>query len=333
MIGDPCIMAYKFMDTGELRMRHSRRDVLQVLALTLGLASVQSVLAKELVPSPGNFSFIYSNAATREQFKKFLVNVFHLFPEDDLHDLIFQAVRQGLGDEAIYKQVQAHLGDIKPFFGDLRYSLPTLAKQKQVLAAQTISLVDPGRRYDGYLEVGSNGRFLDSLEEQLNIEGPRFSLGDRAPTNSAIDIVDRGQLRKAGEFIAMNGYRPALTRQIPVQSLDLVTVYIGFHHCPVTLRQEFLGQIREVLRPGGALIVRDHNVKDETMLHMVALAHDVFNMGTQETWKYNDHELRNFYSLAELDGMMTAAGFKPEGKRLLQAGDPTLNTLMRYEKA
>jgi SAM-dependent methyltransferase len=316
-------------------MKRSRRDVLRGLGLglALGLAPAQVLLAKERVSSPGNFSFIYNEAATREKFKKFLVNVFHLFPEDDLHELIFQAVKQGLDDEAAYNQVQARLGDIKPFLGDLRYSLPTLAKQKRVLADQTVALIDADRRYEGYLEIGSNGRFLDALEERLDIEGPCFSVADRAPTSSAIDIMDRGQLRKAGEFIDMNGYRPALSRQVPAQSLDLVTVYIGFHHCPVTLREEFLSQIRQVLRPGGTLIVRDHNVKDEAMWRMVALAHDVFNMGTQETWKYNDAELRNFYPLAKLERMMSAAGFKAEGKRLLQVGDPTLNTLMKFKRA
>lgn len=315
------------------RMKHSRREVLRGLALALGLAPAYRVPAQEPVSAPGNFSYVYNNATMREEFKKFLVNVFHLFPEDDLHDRIHQAVKQGLNDEQVYRQVQSVLGDVKPFLGEVRYSLPTLAKQKRVLGDQTRTLIDADQRYEGYLEIGSNGRFLDSLEERLDIEGPCFSMAERAPTDSPVDIIDRGQLRKAGEFIPLNNYRPALARYVPAQSVDMVTVYIGFHHCPMDLRQEFLGQIRDVLRPGGVLIVRDHNASNEYMQRMVALAHDVFNMGTQETWKYNHDELRNFYSLATLDKMMTAAGFKAEGKRLLQSGDPTLNTLMKFKRA
>jgi hypothetical protein len=87
-----------------------------------------------------------------------------------------------------------------------------------------------------------------------------------------------------------------------------------------------------VLRPGGILIVRDHNVHNEKMLRLVALAHDVFNMGTQETWKYNEAERRNFYSLDKLDSMLTSTGFKAHGRRLLQDGDPTLNTLLMYTR-
>lgn len=313
-------------------MNSSKRDLLRVIAAIGSIAPVARLFAEQ-APDAGNFGYIYANSAAREEFKAFLANVFHLYPEDDLHELILKAVQQGWTGEQIYRRVQNQLGDIRPFLGDLTYSLPTLSKQKQVLTDQTLKLLDSDRRYDGYLELGSNGRFLDSLEERLQIKGDCFTMAERAPTKSAIGIVDRGQIAYAGSFISLNDYRPALAKQVPARSVDLVTVYIGFHHCPVELREQFLGSIREVLRPGGVLIVRDHNVHNEKMLRMVALAHDVFNMGTQETWAYNHAERRNFYSLEKLDSMMTSVGFKADGRRLLQDGDPTLNTLMRYTRA
>ena len=314
-------------------MNISKRQLLRALGVIMSAAPTSLLFAKEASGAEGNFAYIYSDPAIREEFKSFLVNVFHLYPEDDLHALILKAVKQTLTDGEIYRQVQKQLGDIKPFLGDLTYSLPALSKQKRVLTEQTAALLDHDKRYEGYLELGSNGRFLDSLEERLHIKGDCFTMAERAPTKSVIDIIDRGQIRTAGTFISLNDYRPALAKHISPRSLDLVTVYIGFHHCPVDLREEFLGSIREVLRLGGILIVRDHNVHNEKMLRLVALAHDVFNMGTQETWKYNEAERRNFYSLDKLDSMLTSAGFKPHGRRLLQKGDPTLNTLLRYTRA
>jgi len=127
-------------------------------------------------------------------------------------------------------------------------------------------------------------------------------------------------------------YRPEIAAHIPRGSIDLATVFIGFHHCPVELREEFIGGIRDVLRPGGALVVRDHHAHDEHMWRMVALAHDVFNMGTNETWEYNQRERRNFYPLETLHELLTRAGFRSDGRRLLQDGDPTLNTLLLYTK-
>ena len=312
-------------------MKTGRREMLRALVALSCATPMQSLLAQSATPT-GNFHYIYSNPAIREEFKTFLVNVFHLYPQDDLHALILEAVRRGKSDADVYRDVQSRLADIKPLLGDLRYSLPTLAKQKRVLCEQTVALLDPSRRYEGYLELGSNGRFLDALEGRLDLDGELFTMAEHAPTNSPVDILDRGQIRRAGDFIALNAYRPALAQQVPERSLDLVTVYIGLHHCPIYLRAEFIDGVRQVMRPGGVLIVRDHDVHDAKMLRMVALAHDVFNMGTQESWAYNARELRNFYPLAKLDALLVAGGFKPDGRRLLQDGDPTLNTLMKYTR-
>ncbi|HEY3515421.1 MAG TPA: class I SAM-dependent methyltransferase [Gammaproteobacteria bacterium] len=316
-------------------MNTTRRDVLKAAALALGCAPLRGVHAQTRGngTTGGNFSYIYADHTSASEFKKFLVNVFHLYPEDDLHRLIEAAVADGSSDEEVYRVVQGQLDDIKPFLGDLTYSLPTLSKQKDVLADQTVQLVGKERRIEGYLEVGSNGRFLDSLEERLDIVGDSFTVSDRAPTYSIIDVLDRGQLFKSGSFVALADYRPQIAAQIPRASIDLATVFIGFHHCPIELREEFIGGIRDVLRPGGALVVRDHHAHDERMWRMVALAHDVFNMGTNETWDYNERERRNFYPLETLHELLTRSGFRSDGRRLLQDGDPTLNTLMLYTKA
>lgn len=312
-----------------------RRDFIRALALAIACVPLRRVRGQSAVNSttPGNFQFVYTDRSSREEFKNFLINVFRLYPEDELHGLIEEAVADGASDEEVYLAVQARLDDIKTLFGDLTYSLPTLEKQKEVLADQTVALVGKDRRFEGYLEVGSNGRFLDSLEEQLDIVGHAFTMSDRAPTFSIVDMLDRGQINRIGEFIALNDYRPAIAKQIPSRSVDLATVFIGFHHCPVNLRDEFISGIRDALRPGGVLVVRDHNVYDERMRRMVALAHDVFNMGTREAWAYNARERRHFYSLETLHGMLTRLGFRTDGRRLLQNGDPTLNTLMLYAKA
>jgi SAM-dependent methyltransferase len=311
-----------------------RRDVLRAAAIAIGSAPLRALYAQNgrNGTTGGNFRYVYADPTFRAEFKNFLVNVFHLYPEDELQQLIETAVTAEASDEEIYRSVQARLGNIKPFLGDVTYALPTLSKQKEVLADQTVELLGTDERIVGYLEVGSNGRFLDSLEERLDIVGECFSMNDRAPTYSLVDMLDRGQLFKPGAFVALDDYRPAIAATIPRSSVDLATVFIGFHHCPVDLREEFIGGIRDVLRPGGALVVRDHHAHDERMWRMVSLAHDVFNMGTNEAWEYNERERRHFYPLDALHDLLTSAGFRTDGRRLLQDGDPTLNALMLYTK-
>ena len=319
-------------------MNKTRRMLLASLGLALGASSFSRAQAvantlKMATNTLGNFHYIYNDEQHREEFHQFLINVFNLYPDSELHQLIYTYSKNADSDREIYQKLQANLSDITPFLGDLRYSLPALAKQKAVMGQQTNTLLPTDRRYEGYLEVGSTGRYLDALEESLDIQGERFFLTDKPASYSPVDMIDRGQLFKAGEDIALNQYQSELSRHLASKSLDLVTVYIGFHHCPVPLREAFIGNIRDAMSDDGVLILRDHDARNTKMQHMVALAHDVFNMGTNESWQYNQDELRHFYSLDELQIMMRKFGFKTDGRRLYQQGDPTRNALMAFTKA
>ena len=317
-------------------MDYSRRRFIGAASVILAANSVKSFSTDEsstdTLGSESNFHYIYGNDALRQDFYKFLTNVFHLQPEVDLHRLISEVTAKHDNDRDIYNDLHEQIGSIRPFLSELTYGLPALARQKQVIAEQTTQLLPEKPYHEGYLEVGSTGRYLDSLEEVLEITGERYFMGPLPATYSVPDMVDRGQIAKAGEFIDLNNYQSNLGAVIPVNSIDLATVYIGFHHCPIVLREEFITSIRDVLRPGASMILRDHNVHDETMWKMVALAHDVFNMGTTESWEYNDDELRKFYSLEKLDNMLRQYGFRSDEVKLYQDGDPTLNALMLYKK-
>ena len=90
--------------------------------------------------------------------------------------------------------------------------------------------------------------------------------------------------------------------------------------------------MRDTLKIGGKLILRDHDCDTEDQKVLVALAHDVFNLGTNETWEYNNKEIRNFYSLDFIRGFVEKIGFKYERRSLFQKGDPTKNALMLFTK-
>jgi hypothetical protein len=89
--------------------------------------------------------------------------------------------------------------------------------------------------------------------------------------------------------------------------------------------------MRRVLRPGGRLILRDHDVHSDEMNRMVALAHDVFNLGVGADWSVNQQEIRNFTAMRDLIRDLEAQGFRhTSGKSLLQDGDPTRNELLEF---
>jgi len=245
----------------------------------------------------GNFRYIYSNPELRRDFLDFLTNVFHLYPEQDFHDVLIKLSTVDASDEQVYVALQEELSDIQPFLGVFRYAIPALKKQKAIMADQTQMLLHPESRYEGHLEIGSTGRYISVLEDRLDIVGDIFLLHTEEGGYGPEDIVERGQISKIGTHIDMGNYTTEFARVIPKNSLDLVTVYIGFHHCPIAKREEFISSVIDVIRPGGKLILRDHDAHNEDMWRMAALAHDTFNAGIDETWQFNEGELRNFYSL------------------------------------
>jgi SAM-dependent methyltransferase len=277
-----------------------------------------------------NFRAVYGSPPTKAAFLLFLANVYHLYPEDRFQRLIEEVSRTGNSDKEIYARIQQRLPEIKPVLGLMRYALPALAKQKGEMMHQTLELLGATRRVNGYMEIGTTGRYVGRLRSKVKIEGDIVLLNSTAPSYSPSDVVERGQPFKIGRYVSLNDYAPVPAGQIADRSLDMVTNYIGFHHSPVAKRDAFVQSLHRVLRPGGRMIVRDHDVDSPDMNRMVALAHDVFNMGLGVNWTANQQEIRNFTSMEQLVSYIEGFGFKYAGQPLLQVGDPTRNALMRF---
>ncbi|MCI4568274.1 FAD-binding protein [Lysobacter sp. CFH 32150] len=280
-----------------------------------------------------DFKAIYATTRGNDDFYRFLQNVYRLYPEDRFHALIQDTVRTHHGDEAIYRALQAKVPGIKPFLSELTYALPSLGKQKREMSRQTLQLLGDRRTFDGYLEIGSTGRYVSDLRKHLTLRGDVVLLNDIAPTNSPVDIVERGGLRKIGRYVPMDDYAPIAPAAIADASIELATCYIGLHHIPLDRIDTFIASLHRVVKPGGLLILRDHDVTDEYMRALVALAHIVFNAGLGTPWETNARELRHFRTIDAWVEILQRHGFIAEGPRLLQAHDPTINTLLCFRRA
>ena len=68
------------------------------------------------------------------------------------------------------------------------------------------------------------------------------------------------------------------------------------------------------------------------MKTFVSLIHTVFNCGTMETLAYNQAEFRHFRAISEWVTMLKQHGLTTDGRKLLQANDPSDNLLMLFTK-
>ncbi len=278
---------------------------------------------------PSDFHRVFGDVHLSDAFYRFLQNVFCTAPEDRFHHLIAQACELHRDEESIYRHIQSRLGTIKPPLADLTYALPALRKQKAEMTAQTLKVLGNRRQFNGYLEIGSKGRYFPGLAGALELSGPTHFVDERPPGYSPVDMLERGQVSKRGTHHALEGYAP-LALEIDSASVDLVTCYVGLHHMRVDQLGPFLASVQRVLRPGGVFVVRDHDVTTPEMRTLVSLAHTVFNAGLGETWETNSSELRHFESIQVWVDRLNASGFIDTGHRIRQDNDPTRNTLLSF---
>lgn len=282
--------------------------------------------------STSEFHAVFDRAKPSDAFYRFLQVVFHLYPEDKFHKLIQEITKVETTDEQIYKTVQSRLPDIKPFLSELTYALPALKTQKREMTRQMLEVLPIDAKVNGYLEIGSTGRYISDLRKHLPVSGPIYLLNDMGPTFSPADIMERGQLSKIGTFVPANDFAPISPEAIPNESVDLVTCLIGLHHTRPEKLGGFLDSIRRILRPGGWFILRDHDVKTPDMATFVSLVHTVFNLGLNVTWEVDQQDYKDFKPIDEWSRIITKAGFTEGKKRLLQANDPSDNTLALFTK-
>jgi FAD/FMN-containing dehydrogenase/uncharacterized membrane protein YhaH (DUF805 family)/SAM-dependent methyltransferase len=276
------------------------------------------------------FKTVMTNTEWSDQMYRFLQVIFHLYPEDRFHQLIKDAVVTFNTDEEIYKDVQSKLSGIKPFLSEFTYALPALKKQKREMSNQVQKVLE-STSIHGYLEIGSTGRYVSELRKHIKIDGPIYLQNDIAPGNGIGDLFERGQLKKIGTFIHLD-YTPIDEKSIPSNSLDVVTCFIGLHHCPEEKLKNYVASIYRVLKPNGKFIVRDHDCNSPEMTTFASLVHTVFNLGLKESWEFNQKEYRSFRSAQNWSEYLENNGFKDTGHRILQENDPSLNTLMCFSK-
>jgi FAD/FMN-containing dehydrogenase/SAM-dependent methyltransferase len=260
----------------------------------------------------------------------FLHNVFRLYPEDRFFLLIKEACERYADDEAIYRHVQQQLPGIKPFLGDLRLAIPALTKQKQEMKRQTLQLLGARRQFNGYVEIGSTGRYVSALRSEIRFDGATSLVNDVAPSNSPVDILERGGLRQIGSWLPLKGYQPLPEQTLPDASVDFVSCYVGLHHMTPQTLNPFIRSIARVLRPGGVFVLRDHDAGSPEMFRFVSLIHTIFNAGTGASWEQNREELRYFTSIDEWARRLRDVGLADQGARLLQPHDPSANVLMAF---
>lgn len=284
------------------------------------------------INEPSEFKAIMNTIKGHDDMYLFLQNVFHLYPEDKFLTLIKDACKKYDNDEQIYRYVQNNLKNIKTLLSDFTYTIPSLKTQKKELCDQTLKILGQKRSFNGYVEIGSKGRYYSSLKNELNIEGIVYMIEEKVPGFGPADILERSSISKVGEYLDLADYAPIKQENIPDDSVDLVICYIGLHHIDPKNLVPFIISINRILRKGGCFILRDHDASTPYMVKFASLIHTVFNLGLNETIETNANEPRHFNSLVHWENHLASIGLLHDGIKIYQKNDPSKNALMLFIK-
>ena len=280
-----------------------------------------------------DFQQVISEPTKHDGLYRFLQNIYREYPEDRFHALIKQLVdRHGCSDEAIYRNLLRELPAIRPTAAQLMYSWPALRRHKIEVAQQTVAMLGSKQSVTGYMEIGSNGRYLQALRRHVRVRGQVFMVDQSSPGYSLSNIVERGSPLARGSHVSLRSWLPIMSPRLSDESLDLITCFVGLHNCPPEHLETFLFSVVRLLRPGGMFVLRDYDVPSAEKRVFVSVTRAVVNAGTGMTWQDNIGEVRNFASLSYWSEYLESYGLKDTGMHMPQMDDPSDNTLMGFVK-
>lgn len=273
----------------------------------------------------------------RNEFASFIDIVLRQASSQDFYNLVgkLQAAQPLSHDLELYERLLAHTSAIQPRFSTIQ-KLKALYHQKTELSAQIKALIGSNKSFNNIVEIGTPGMYASCIKKTNTITGTTYVIHEKESYADRIQGFSYNPFKGFAiydHFIPLNAYEPITKDAIPSNSVDLVVCFIGLHHIPQEKLPGFVASIARILRPGGIFILRDHDITNDDLMAITHSAHTVFNaLMTQETVEAENNEYRNFQSLQYWIDLLHQHGLIAGEERILQNGDPTRNTLLKFVK-
>lgn len=298
-----------------------------------------------------SFRAVFGSHDSRNQFAYFLNTIFYQLDTQKVFAKMDEILAdQNNTDEQIYTELVGQIDQMrKPF--SICHQLTALSVLLQGMGVQAARLLRDLRpeEFHNYAEVYFK-RYLRTIQKmaKLSLKGQIFAISDRVPSGTMKEKLEAGSLFGSypyrnhvplNDFDCQNPeeqadktYKP-LEGEIPEGSLDLVSALGGFHHTPPDRMGPFVDSLRTKLRPGGVVLLRDHNVTHDALRDMVSVVHSFVNAGNKTPWAIEAGEIREFRSLAQWTEFMQAHGFvRISGEELILQDDPTQNAMFAFAR-
>ncbi|MGL4348446.1 MAG: methyltransferase domain-containing protein [Chlamydiales bacterium] len=310
------------------------------------------------IPCESNYRRIFQTTEQiKAEFIKFLRTIFYQLNEENVIQGIEKILNEpNKTDKQIYTELLEHISGMKKQFAPL-WKLWSLKVLKEGLGNQVATLTkefEPSS-FNDYMEIYDR-RYLDVIRKKTKFpfEGKIISIADQ----SNVSLADRIQ---AGAIFSQYPYTvhiplndptcecPAknpeqtfkpISDEIPNKSIDLITCLGGLHHVSIDRLDPFIESMKQKLKPGAVLLLRDHNVADDTDSSGVSkedrkaiteLVHTFVNASDGIPWEIEKKEIREFKSIHEWIKILEKHGLSSISREpLVLKDDPTENGMLAF---
>ncbi len=279
---------------------------------------------------------VLENSVWRKSFEGFLNHVLQRVEAEKLYALLDDILLYNDSHAEIYQELCHRLYEVMPsVVFDTANKLKSLHAIKNDLGEQARVLLPFNKNtLNGVVEIGSPGRFATGFKAHYKVKGKVYAAIE---SPSFGDYIDAGTFSPYDVSVKLNYNNPHL-KDIPSQSADIITCYVGIHHFPTHKLDGFLQEVKRVLRVGGQFLLVDHDVGDEDSesMAMAHFAHFIFNAVNGVSLNDEMNELRDFKPIAHWRSLLSKHGFDNvtgADVPMIRQGDPTRNWMITAIKS
>lgn len=299
-----------------------------------------------------SFRTVFGSKDLRGEFAKFLRTIFYQLDEKKFFSRIDQILSDPLkGDREIYEEMSAHIHEMRRSFPAIFWKLKALSVLQKGMGLQTAQLLRNARpeAFQNYLEVYFR-RYLTTIRKAANLplNGRIFDVSDKPYAGTIQEKLEAGSWFSKYPYrthVSLNDadckdpaaepektHKP-IGEEVPDDQIDLISCLGGLHHIPEERVEGFVESMHRKLKPGGVVLLRDHNVTTPALHAIASVVHSVVNAEAGVPWAIESKEVRNFQSAAHWTELMERHHFtRISPENLVLPDDPTQNGMMIFVK-
>lgn len=301
-----------------------------------------------LIKSP--FRTVFGSDHLKGEFVKFLKTIFYQLDDKKVLEEMGKILAdRNMSDQQVYEALVANIDGMRKRFPALFHQLKALSVLQEGMGVQAARLMKDFRpeEFHNYLEVYFR-RYLKTIQKtaKLPLDGKIFDVSDKPHNGSLKEKLE------AGAFLSSYPYRahvplndndcidpdkdPEKTHkpigeEVQDGAIDLIACLGGLHHIPKERTGAFVDSMFKKLKPGGVVLLRDHDVATVELQAIASVVHSFVNASNGVTWDAEAREVREFHSAGDWTQFMQSHGFTrifPDN--LILQDDPTQNGMMAF---